>query len=61
MFTMVLAGFQHSVNFLDETRQQDFPEYTPLQTCHTTQDIFNPRTYISTQENSAYNQQEMGL
>ena len=53
MLTMVLAGSQHSVNFLGETRQQDFPEYTPLQKCHTTQDIFNPRTYISTQENSA--------
>ena len=50
---MVLAGFQQSVNFLGGTGQQDFPEYTPLQKCHTTQDIFNPRTYISTQENSA--------
>ena len=51
----VSSGFQHtcSVNFLGKTRQQDFPEYTPLQKCHTTQDIFNPRTYISTQENSA--------
>ena len=50
---MILAGFQHSVNFLGETRQSDFPEYTPLQKCHKSQDIFNPRTYISTQENSA--------